>query len=340
MSTKQTGIKIDAIRGNIFLPELDLWLDPKSRKKNAYISHAHADHFSRSENIISSSQTAHLLRSRFGVKSSSLSPIQTGTPFQIDQFDIQLLSAGHIVGSSMIFIKNRKTEATLLYTGDFKVDSSRTCESAPRCNAETLIMETTYGHPKYNFPKRKDAENKIIDFVNDAFKNNQIPIIFCYSLGKAQEVSCIIGENNIPMFTHKAIFDMNEACREMGIIIPNSLKLSPSSPLSKHVVICPPNAGKLKFLSQLTNKRTAMISGWGIDDSAKYRYKVDEVLPLSDHADYQQLIDFVEKVNPKTVYTVHGFTERFAADLRREGRTAWSLFKSDQLELFDQKTRD
>ena len=340
MSTKQTGIIIDAIRGNIFLPELDLWLDPKSRKKNAYISHAHADHFSRSENIISSSQTAHLLRSRFGVKSSSLSPIQTGTPFQIDHFDIQLLSAGHIVGSSMIFIKNRKTEATLLYTGDFKVDSSRTCESVPRCNAETLIMETTYGHPKYNFPKREDAEKKIIDFVNDAFKNNQIPIIFCYSLGKAQEVSCIIGENNIPMFTHTAISDMNEACREMGILIPNSLKLSPSSPLSKHVVICPPNAGKLKFISQLTNKRTAMISGWGIDDSAKYRYKVDEVLPLSDHADYQQLIDFVEKVNPKTVYTVHGFTERFAADLRRQGRTAWSLFKSDQLELFDQKTRD
>lgn len=340
MSIKQSVIKIEAIRGNIFLPELDLWLDPKGGKKNAYISHAHADHFSRSENIISSSETAHLLKSRFGVKSSSLSPVQIGQPFQLDQFEIQLFSAGHIVGSSMIFIRNRKTGATLLYTGDFKVDSSRTCKSASNCTADTLIMETTFGHPKYNFPTRKDTEKAILSFVNESLKDNKIPIIFCYSLGKAQEVSCIIGEKDIPILTHKSIFDMNEACREIGIVMPDSLKLSPSSSLSEHVVICPPSAGKLKFLSKLKNKRTAMISGWGIDESAKYRYKVDEVFPLSDHADYQQLITFVEKVNPKTVYTVHGFTERFAADLRREGRTAWSLFKSDQLELFDKRIKD
>ncbi|MDA7681334.1 MBL fold metallo-hydrolase [Verrucomicrobiales bacterium] len=340
MSMKQPGIKIEAIGGNIFLPELNLWLDPKSGKKNAYISHAHADHFSRSENIISSSETAHLLRSRFGVRSSSLSPVQIGKPFRLDHFDIQLLSAGHIVGSSMILIRNCKTSATLLYTGDFKVDSSRTCKSASDCNADTLIMETTFGHPKYNFPTRKDTEKAMLSFVNGALKDNQIPIIYCYSLGKAQEVSCIIGEKNIPIFTHKSIFDMNEACREMGIVIPDSLKLSTSSSLSEHVVICPPSAGKLKFLSQLKNKRTAMISGWGIDESAKYRYKVDDVFPLSDHADYQQLINFVEKVNPKTVYTVHGFTERFAADLRRAGRTAWSLFKSDQLDLFDKRIKD
>ena len=80
-----------------------------------------------------------------------------------------------------------------------------------------------------------------------------------------------------------------------------------------------------------------MVSGWGIDESSKYRYRVDKVFPLSDHADYNQLIDFVGKVNPKTVYTVHGFTNQFAADLRREGITAWSLFKSDQLELFDKQ---
>ena len=52
-----------------------------------------------------------------------------------------------------------------------------------------------------------------------------------------------------------------------------------------------------------------------------------------------QLINLVGKVNPKTVYTVHGFTNQFAADLRREGITAWSLFKSDQLELFDKPSK-
>ena len=50
-----------------------------------------------------------------------------------------------------------------------------------------------------------------------------------------------------------------------------------------------------------------MVSGWGMNDSAKYRYGVDEVIPLSDHADYPDLLKFVEAVKPKTVYTTHGY---------------------------------
>ena len=72
-----------------------------------------------------------------------------------------------------------------------------------------------------------------------------------------------------------------------------------------------------------------MLSGWGIDPSAKYRYRVDEVFPMSDHADYPDLLDFVSKVSPSRVLTVHGYTAEFARDLRRTGIEAWSLERED-----------
>ena len=54
---------------------------------------------------------------------------------------------------------------------------------------------------------------------------------------------------------------------------------------------------------------------------------------LSDHADHGELIEHVEEVGAEQVYTVHGFTEEFASDLRYLGRDALALCGRNQLEL-------
>jgi len=76
-----------------------------------------------------------------------------------------------------------------------------------------------------------------------------------------------------------------------------------------------------------------MLSGWALQPGAKYRYQVDEVFPLSDHADYPELLETVELVKPRRVYLVHGYTQQFAANLRALGVEAWTLEKADQMEL-------
>ena len=97
-------------------------------------------------------------------------------------------------------------------------------------------------------------------------------------------------------------------------------------------LIAPPNA-KHPAPPNGVVYRKAMFSGWGIDPSAKYRYRVDEVFPLSDHADYEDSIAFVKAVAPKRVLTTHGYEREFAADLRRLGYDAWSMKGNDQLEF-------
>src|SRR6185295_17860228 len=99
------------------------------------------------------------------------------------------------------------------------------------------------------------------------------------------------------------------------------------------VLICPPSAKGSPMLEKIPRKRVAMISGWAVDPGAIYRYQVDAAFPLSDHADYTDLIRYVELVNPKRVLTLHGFAAEFARDLRERGIEAWALSEENQLEL-------
>ena len=99
------------------------------------------------------------------------------------------------------------------------------------------------------------------------------------------------------------------------------------------VLICPPSANRSRMLEKIPRKRVAMISGWAVDPNAIYRYQVDAAFPLSDHADYTDLLRYVELVQPKRVLTLHGFAAEFARDLRERGIEAWALNEENQLEL-------
>jgi DNA ligase-1 len=76
-----------------------------------------------------------------------------------------------------------------------------------------------------------------------------------------------------------------------------------------------------------------MISGWAVDPNAVYRYQVDAAFALSDHADYNDLLRYVELVQPRRVFTLHGFAAAFAADLRQRGIEAWALSEENQMEF-------
>jgi hypothetical protein len=45
------------------------------------------------------------------------------------------------------------------------------------------------------------------------------------------------------------------------------------------------------------------------------------------------LLEFVRAVDPKCVYTMHGFAREFAAELRALGIEAWALGLPNQLDL-------
>ncbi|MGJ8643991.1 MAG: ATP-dependent DNA ligase [Luteolibacter sp.] len=324
-------IEVKFNRG-LYLPEMDFWLDPWDARDEAFVSHAHADHFSRHGKALCSTVTAGLLRARFNMAEARLEAMDFGDIIERNGFRLRMLPAGHIVGSAMLHVTRIKDGATLLYTGDFKAKKGRTTEAVNFIQADTLIMETTFGLPHLVFPAPMEVDAALLRFVHDAFADGETPVVFGYSLGKAQEAIALLAENGIPVLSHPKVAEMTQACRAAGVNLPEPVVFEGFS-REGHVVVAPPNAVKAKLLRGLKDKRTAMLTGWALQSGAFYRYRVGVVIPMSDHADHPGLMECVMRVRPKRVLTVHGFAKEFAAELREKGIEAWCASGGDQLEL-------
>ncbi len=317
----------------LYLPEPDLWLDPWDAKPRAFVSHAHADHFARHESALCSEVTGALLRDRFRLSENRIEAVPFQVPITRDGFRLRLLPAGHISGSAMLHVTRLKDNASLLYTGDFKTRRSRTAEPVNFLTADTLILETTFGLPCYEFPSQMEIEAHVLRFVHDAITDGETPVLLGYSLGKAQETLALLTEHGIPTLLHSAVAAMTLACRAAGVQgLPEPL-LFEGHALPGHAIIAPPNTLRSNLFRGLKAKRTAMLTGWAMRPGEKYRYRVDEIIPFSDHADHPGLMECIQRVRPKQILTVHGFTKEFAAELRMKGMDAWCAAGGDQLEL-------
>jgi Cft2 family RNA processing exonuclease len=198
-------------------------------------------------------------------------------------------------------------------------------------SADTLIMETTFGLPRYVFPPVEEVISQLINFCMESIGAGQVPILFGYSLGKAQEILAALHEPEFRVFLHPTVYEMTRLYQDFYQSFPAFEMYTGTLP-DGSILICPPGANRM-LISRIENRRTAMLTGWALDSGATYRYQCDALFPLSDHADYSDLIRYVELVKPKRVFTVHGFAAQFAQDLRRRGVEAWPLGQDHQLEL-------
>ncbi len=315
----------------LYLPEADLWLDPHRSKPLAVITHAHADHVASHETVICTPATAALLRARYSHKGAQV-VLEYHTPHPVGPYIIELLPAGHVLGSAMVHVTRPGDGATLLYTGDFKLRPSPTAELAAPKPADTLIMETTFGLPHYVFPPDAEVREQVITWCREALAVGETPLLLGYSLGKAQEILALLTGADLPIAVHETVWKMCQVYESRGITFPPYEKFAPAT-AAGHVLILPPMVVKNPEFQALPNRVTAMLSGWGMDARARYQAGSDLVLPLSDHADYPGLLQLVELVKPQLVLTTHGFAAEFAQDLRRRGQAAGVLQGTEQLEL-------
>lgn len=319
--------------------DLGLWLDPHRAREFAFVSHAHADHFAPHGRILCSTPTRRLIEARYGAAAerAGILDLAFGESIELDGHRIELLPAGHIPGSAMLFLERLDDGATLLHSGDFKTRAAAGAERHQVRHADTLIMETTFGLPKFRFPPGDEVLAAMVKFAVEAIEDGEIPIFMAYALGKAQEILIALRDRapGLRFQVHESVAKMNEAVASLGYPVPECDRFNPKERSPEgHVVIVPPNAGRSLAVRRLRRSvRLAMVSGWGTEPGAKFRYQCDEVFPLSDHAGYDDLVSFVEAVAPSRVLTIHGYAGEFAADLRRRGVEAWPLFGETQLEL-------
>jgi Cft2 family RNA processing exonuclease len=226
----------------------------------------------------------------------------------------------------------RTAHGTVAYTGDYKLRPNPVTPPAaiPRCDA--LVMECTFGEPRYRFPPDVELVARLFTFVDDALADGAVPVVLGYPLGKGQEALWYLLGGGYEVALHGAIANMTEVHERLGVRFPGPGRWVryARGELEGRVLLTTPGSRKSPMVQKLPRKRVVHLTGWALHPGAHNIYRdCDLVLPLSDHADFDELVRTARESGAAKVYTVHG-APGFAAHLRSIGIDAEHLAEHPQ----------
>ena len=299
-----------------------VYLDPKKISQDGinFVSHAHIDHLPNSGpgTILASHETNEIAKLR-GFSFESIDLLE----------NFSLVDSGHILGSKGILFDD------IFYTGDITLRDRGFLKGAriPKC--KTLITECTFGLPEFIFPEVTVILQQVNEIISDLYSRGKPVILLGYELGKSQTLSQLFAHWD-PLYYHDSVKKMNDLHRTFGVPLKDVMGHSEAESkglLEKKpwVMIAPMMNAKSQFIQHMKTKYDAItigFSGWAHSKKFPYSRGTDYSIPLSDHCDYNELIQLVNQSGAENVYTIHGFVEEFAKDLKRQGISAQPLHKS------------
>jgi putative mRNA 3-end processing factor len=211
---------------------------------------------------------------------------------------------------------------------------------------DTLIIESTFGRHDYVFPDHREIIHQANKIIADAYDKGHPVILMGYPLGKAQLLTNFFGHWD-PFFSYDSIEVINTVYRNMGISLRNTTCYTEAEKDKQLETKCPwvmlaplmnGNSRFLKYMKEKYNTITIGFSGWACSPRYKYMMGIDYALPLSDHCDFNELIQIVKKCNPKKIFTIHGFEVEFARVLNNMGYNAIPISnKPNKIKKIDKK---
>ena len=251
--------------------------------------------------------------------------LEYGEALDRDDYILTLYPAGHCLGSAQALVTSKLTGERLLYTGDFKARPSPINEPLEPVKCDTLVIEATYGKSEYVFPSEEVVLESAYQTLRMWLSKGERPVVQGWRLGKAQEIMHHLLAQGFELVVEEGIYQMAEAYQEAGIQFPGRFACLNGHWAEGQVLVCPPGFRKSREMNLALGKRYMELTGWASGKGGRrWGRRGDASLAYSDHADFNGLVAYVEKVQPQQVYTVNGFPE-LAAHLRTLGYPAVHL---------------
>jgi len=313
--------KIGWLNGvTIATKDVKLVFDPTPTRKikpdeHVFISHAHSDHtygFNSNSKKYSTIETKKIYEAIKGKNVLNHVELKIGKKLKIDNVEVIPLNAGHMLGSTQfkIFLP----EKTIVYTGDINCVDTLTSKAADEVECDELIIEATYGDPYFIFPDRESVYAKIVNWAMKQIKNNKVPTFHVYAAGKAQEIVKLFNlYTRLKVVLHPLTSKICKIYSEAGI----KLDYESFEKTSFKDFPCIHITTLFKNLFPKDKSAKALATGWALKFPIKDMNSIN-AFPLSSHADFKQLIQFVKKTKAKKVYTFVGFKETFASILGKK----------------------
>lgn len=235
--------------------------------------------------------------------------------------ELTILENGHTYGSLSLLIEGSQK---ILYTSDYIIQDRvlpykrGIIHGLKPIPCDILITECTFGSPQYQFPCFDQLLEELQKNIEVQLEKNNPSILLGYSFGKSQLLLNMLEDTN-RIILEKSIARNTKILQENGISFPEwepygKYNIKHFLTNRDYILLIPPH---LMFQSPykglIAEKvNVVMCSGNVFNSSFRKEFPVNNYLPLSDHCDFRDLIEFVKEFNVKIVYLEHGNIEIFS----------------------------
>ena len=331
MFAVSSPIAIERRKEGIYLPTLDLFLDPTGPVPRAYLSHAHADHAGGAQSgvVFASRETVALVRARLADSerdafSSRARPLDFGEIIDEAGAKLAVQPAGHVLGASQLVVDH--AGGRFVYTGDVSLGGGRTHDEGRAIACDDLLIESTFGVPIFQWPDKEAETARLIAFCKESIDTGKRALVLGYALGKAQELCAALLAHGIDPVLHGAAYRVAVAYEVLGVSLGirdgRTRAYAHTSRAEPAVVVAPPWSAKALSKGKVA---VAYCSGFALIDAHVDRYRADAGFVLSDHASFDDLLTIARASGAKRIRTTHGQAEELARQLARNGIEATAL---------------
>lgn len=323
----------------IYCAAADVYLDPWKPVDKALITHGHSDHSRWGHGqYITHHRNVPIIRHRLGA--IQVKGVEWGESLRIRGVKFQFFPAGHIVGSSQIRVEHQGE--VWVFSGDYKTENDGLCQAFEPVPCHTFITECTFGLPVFRWRPQNEVVSDINRWWTENKAEGRTSVLFGYSLGKAQRLLHLLDPEIGTIYTHGAIEKMTEVLRPL-VALPPTTHIQPDTPKSEvkgNLILAPPSTHGSTWLRKFAPFETASASGWMAFRGARRRRAIDRGFVLSDHCDWDQLLESIKATGAEKVICTHGYSDIFARYLNGQGwdaRTVETQYEGESLDTSMEK---
>ncbi|TRO51098.1 exonuclease [Candidatus Bathyarchaeota archaeon] len=273
------------------------------------VTHAHADHLvglrrslKSCDKVLMTAATKDLIGVVNGAMpfyEGTMKLLDYGEPFEYGDECITLFKADHILGSAQVLVEH-STGSRVAYTGDFRVDGTE-----PLMDCDTLVVEATYGNPWFNRAFKVNVRDLLVSMVEKSLRHGTVYVFGYY--GKLQEVMQILRQADVcvPFVMPERVFHVSKICEEHGMHI-GDFTLSTEKEGKE---LLDADLPCVAFYHMNTRKKVGLnssricVSGWEFQSPSRKIGEREHLVALSDHSDFNGLLEYVKRSKPKRVVT-------------------------------------
>jgi putative mRNA 3-end processing factor len=242
--------------------------------------------------------------------------IEYGETLNFDGERVTLTRADHILGAAQVIVEDSEG-VRVAYTGDFRLNGTE-----PITDCDVLVVEATYGSPLCRRSFGLNVESLLVEMVEQRLRRGVV-YVFGYH-GKLQEVMQILrcADVGVPFVMPERVFHVSKVCEQHGMRL-GSLTLSTNTD-GQELLNCDLPCVAFYHMNArgsvgLRGSRIC-VSGWEFRAACRQIGEHEHLVALSDHSDFDGLIEYVKRCKPRRVVTdnfrvSHG--ETLAREIRK-----------------------